>query len=1752
MRYKIARSLFRCFIPSFVLAAAFSLFLSATVSAQTIRHTENSLDQTMRSNLNVDPSTLNMSFSVTLGNYPGRQVNLPVTLNYSFKVWRIMNTITVQGPLGIYTHTRPMFGEHSVAGWTTTLDEPYYEYTPQAYDSSGYAQCTDCDGYEYAYWVERVTLHLPGGIAHELRKSDDSPIYRTSTQGAPAMNGTYVAVDGSRLKFDASASPNVIYMPDGSRYLLHSTGAEFVDPNGNKLTYSKSSKQWTDTLGRTIGFALDNSSTSAPQSINLPAVGTANMTFQLEWKNLSNALSSGSVQYRGSLICQPPYNGLSPALFVSPSSQERICGDASSSTTGVPFDPVVLRKIILPNGREYVFSYNVYGEIDKITLPTGGYQRYVYAQIEPLDSDHNSDLHRKTNRGVVSHYVSATGQSADEKEWQYAVTTPSGKYVVSVTAPNSVKTERELIRSAGSAGYSFDDARAGRASEERIYTAASQMWRRTLTDWDKTSSGSYGSTRDPRPIKQVEILLDTGGDAQTKMATMAYDSDLNVIETKSHDYTTVTSTTGQTAAIGSFSAGTLLREDEATFFLSDSDFSGSWTSYRNRHLLALPTKQFVKNGSGTIVAATKIGYDERSLSTYGGTIPGWTNPSTTVRGNPTTVERWQNFNGTSFDTHPSGSFLTTKSDYDQLGNVVKITDANNKETVIVYTDNFSDSTSRDSYAYPTRTDTPVPDSSGYYASSTALQSHTTYDLQTGKITKTKDANNKETTYAYLGASNLNRLDKVTLPDGGETSYEYNDNPDSPTTNNPGNLYIWQKTKQDSGGTLIEDRAYFDRLGRPWRSAHKESSTQWSVKDTKYDDLSRVSQTSNPYFLTTITDPPTTSSIWTTMTYDALSRVLTVTTPDSAVVTTAYSGNQVTVTDQAGKVRRSVTDGLGRLKQVVEDPSGLNYTTNYSYSTPGELIKVEQGTQYRYFLYDSLSRLIRAKNPEQDANSNLALTPPSDQSTGNTAWALKYVYDANGNLTSKVDARNVTTSYGYDALNRNVAVSYNDGVTPAIERYYDKHPNASQNGRGRLYYNVVYRYEGGNPAFLRTILDQYDAMGRPQTQIQSFYSHSGGVWQDYTTTMSYDLAGHPTGEGYPSSRSVATTYSLSGRISGLSTSGTTLLSEMSYEAFGGLASEKYAAGNNLIHAMSYNNRLQPSEIKLGTSGTSDSIFKLNYIYGTVSNPNDADGSILTGQNNGNVGRIKYTIGGTLQYSQTYQYDGVNRLTYGVEHNNGTLNDANRAWYQTFAYDRWGNRGMTVASTSSNLNQGGNALQSADFSGSTNRISKTGYSYDNAGNLTAEPGSKAYSYDGENKMVTAVVSGVTSKYWYDADGRRVKKVVGSTATRFVYNASGQLIAEYDEGASSLTKEYVYRGGELAVTVASGAVNYATADHLGTPRVWTNSSGSVVTGGRHDYAPFGEELFASFGVRTIGANWPSTIQADGQRKQYTGYERDTESGLDFAMMRYFSNLNGRFTTTDDFWKDSDVADPQSWNKYIYVRNNPLKYVDQTGEKASVKIQTDEKNKSGVITITASIAIYSAGSDSLTEDQLKQAAAAIKSSIESSWSGQFEKDGITYTVNTSIDVQVFGGKGDATKSGAQNVIGIGSGDSIPGKAISHVDERGLFTRDSAPDTGTWRLDRVLGGGQAAHEFTHLLGGDNTTNRANVSFSPYIGDLEQVSKYGKATGFDFRHAIGQSIDDHRRSSRQRMLDPTRELGKGPQTVLGPPRNHTTSRVLHR
>jgi RHS repeat-associated protein len=198
------------------------------------------------------------------------------------------------------------------------------------------------------------------------------------------------------------------------------------------------------------------------------------------------------------------------------------------------------------------------------------------------------------------------------------------------------------------------------------------------------------------------------------------------------------------------------------------------------------------------------------------------------------------------------------------------------------------------------------------------------------------------------------------------------------------------------------------------------------------------------------------------------------------------------------------------------------------------------------------------------------------------------------------------------------------------------------------------------------------------------------------------------------------------------------------------------------------------------------------------------------------------------------------------------------------------------------------------------------YDEAGNQK-HMGGYAFVYDAESRVKESTISGETTSYAYDGEGRRVKKVLGSNTTVFVYDAAGQLAAEYSTGEPT---EF--------------GTSYLTADHLGSTRVVSDANGGVTE--RHDYRPFGEELFTGVSGRTSDLKYPAGDT--GVRLKFTGKERDAETGLDYFGARYFSGTEGRFTSPDPKMFPSAFDDPQSWNKYAYTRNNPLRYIDPDGE--------------------------------------------------------------------------------------------------------------------------------------------------------------------------------------------------------------------------------
>ncbi len=139
---------------------------------------------------------------------------------------------------------------------------------------------------------------------------------------------------------------------------------------------------------------------------------------------------------------------------------------------------------------------------------------------------------------------------------------------------------------------------------------------------------------------------------------------------------------------------------------------------------------------------------------------------------------------------------------------------------------------------------------------------------------------------------------------------------------------------------------------------------------------------------------------------------------------------------------------------------------------------------------------------------------------------------------------------------------------------------------------------------------------------------------------------------------------------------------------------------------------------------------------------------------------------------------------------------------------------------------------------------------------------------------------------------------------------------------------------------AIEWLVADQLGTPRMVFDKTGSLATTKRHDYLPFGEELFAGTGGRTTAQGYVG----DNIRQKFTSKERDNETGLDYFLARYYSSIQGRFTSGDPASLElRHLVNPQDLNRYAYVANNPLKFIDPDGEeKIQVIIQTFIPDKS------------------------------------------------------------------------------------------------------------------------------------------------------------------------------------------------------------------
>jgi YD repeat-containing protein len=577
------------------------------------------------------------------------------------------------------------------------------------------------------------------------------------------------------------------------------------------------------------------------------------------------------------------------------------------------------------------------------------------------------------------------------------------------------------------------------------------------------------------------------------------------------------------------------------------------------------------------------------------------------------------------------------------------------KTQYSFSDNYSSGTAPgNTNAYLTQIKNPL----GY-------TSNIAYAYIDGQMTSDTDPNNNTTTYQY--ADSLRRLTQINYPDDGETTISYNDSVPSITRS------IYQTPNPSKTSVAI-----MDGMGHVIQTQTSEAAGS-DVVSTTYDGQGRVYTGTNP-FVSSL--PPSSTLVstssgtpLTTYYYDVLGRPVETLEQDGSTLQWCYdgvastpavycsshlgsvTGAWVDSTDENGNHWQRTSDSYGRLTEVMEpngsaQPSSME--TDYAYDGNDNLLSAIQGgngstSVSRSFIYDSLSRLLTATNPE----------------SGTTT----YSYDANGNIISKTDARGYVTGYSYDALNRVTGKSSIWFPSSCYQYDVSSVPGAGGNLIGRLTnewtqsWTVPSCYDApgsseppsGGYVTLRSL--SYDPMGRITQEQECTPSNCASTpYTPYTLSYSYDLAGNltsqtsPTPSGATSPLTLSYAYDGASRLQALTSGWANTTTHPSclfaaqravspttatcaqttttpYMAFGGLWNAFYGSGPSitaLTQNRTYDNRLRV----IGETDT---------------------GSQYTG---GTTGAAKITITGAEQES-IVPYIQDQQLDYGVWQNVSSL-------------------------------------------------------------------------------------------------------------------------------------------------------------------------------------------------------------------------------------------------------------------------------------------------------------------------------------------------------------------------------------------------------------------------------------------------------------------------------------------------------------------
>jgi RHS repeat-associated protein len=788
-----------------------------------------------------------------------------------------------------------------------------------------------------------------------------------------------------------------------------------------------------------------------------------------------------------------------------------------------------------------------------------------------------------------------------------------------------------------------------------------------------------------------------------------------------------------------------------------------------------------------------------------------------------------------------------------------------------------------------------------YVGANFLALDQTIDASSGLTLQSRDVSGLPTDFEY---DTLGRLtwSKPSAGHGGWTEYAYSR---ALSISSPANVLIRRRGNgSKTAAALAQNHLIFDSLGRLWRNNQFLPSGVWNVRETLFDAAGNKASVSE-----TMTGNPTQKTQF--LNYDPFGRAATIRPADGAGhdVTFNYFGTRIvertakiaTVTSgaESSATTTETYDRQGRLSKVTE-PSGAAdalVTTTYNYDVGSRLrqVQTQDGavTQNRFFTYDNRGFLSSETHPEKGVSGNGNVNYSNYDARGNVGRKidgpndLTFVYDAGERLTTvreSTGAQRTLKSFTYSGSNGN----YTDPITGAVCFDYRK-GKITQQSR----FNYVSVSASPFTVELREGMNWCGRDGRLSRRSLDNYVNGGATPSEsfFLPNVTYNPLGRITSTDYPRCTHAACTAS-SPRIVNASYSQDLLT------AVG-------IPGNNGYYASSitYHPNLLVNQVVHGNSLTDTYANDPNGMRRPASITVTTPASVVR-WSTGNYG---YDGAGNIKAigTHTFAYDKVSRLKTGNLYLEPTTSTTLRT--QTYTYDAFGNLQAI----------GGNSARNTPTSSSTNRLMPPSV-YDAVGNLTNWSGS-TYQYDPFNLMWNYRTASDEWIYLYTADDERAWSYkTDNTSLWTLRGPSNEVLREYSTiGGWNVASDYIRRENSLLAAETPQGIRHFHLDHLGTPRLVSNSGGQQTA--YHIYYPFGEEATA--------------FNQDMVRAKFTGHERDLRNpggagdDLDYMHARHCSPVTGRFLSVDPSQKSQDPDEPQSWNRYAYAAGNPLKYVDPDG---------------------------------------------------------------------------------------------------------------------------------------------------------------------------------------------------------------------------------